>query len=181
MRLRTLFVAILAAAIIQTVWVGKMITDRAAILKNGTEVLLETGFVDPRDLFRGHYVTLNLRISQIAKDTVDFTQNFETDTPVWVEIAKGETGFWHPTAIHLSNPDGPITLRGIYQSTWGNGSINIDFPFDRYFAPKDRALELEDLRNDQRLGIALAVLPDGTAAVKGIVIDGQPIYDEPIY
>ena len=50
MKLRTLGLAILASAVIQTVWVGKMITDRAAILRDGTEVLLETGFVDPRDL-----------------------------------------------------------------------------------------------------------------------------------
>jgi len=61
------------------------------------------------------------------------------------------------------------------------GSVTIDFPFDRYFAPEWRALEMEDFRNESRLGIVLSVLPDGEAAVKGIVVDGEPIYDEPLF
>lgn len=183
MKLRTLGLAILASAVIQTVWVGKMITDRAAILRDGTEVLLETGFVDPRDLFRGHYVTLNLEISQIDAIALGFggAADLERDTPIWVSIEKGDNNFWRPTGIHLSDPDGLLAIRGNFRSSWDNRMINIDFPFDRYFAPHERALELEDLRQEQRLGIVLAVMPDGSAAVKGIVIDGEPIYDEPIY
>ena len=42
------------------------------------------------------------------------------------------------------------------------------------------AQELEKLRREQRLGIILAVTPDGEGAVKGITIDGEVIYDEPL-
>jgi uncharacterized membrane-anchored protein len=186
MKLRYLFAAILVTAILQTAWVAKMITDRAAILRNGTEVMLETGFVDPRDLFRGHYVRLNLKISRLRGALAPSFILPDVGQPIWVSLEKGEDGFWQPVTTDVNAPQGAVSLRGTFQSRSGGGQIsdrqiNIDFPFDRYFAPEARALELEDLRQDQRLGIVLAVMPNGTAAVKGIVIDGEPIYDEPLY
>ncbi|MDP5347464.1 MAG: GDYXXLXY domain-containing protein, partial [Paracoccaceae bacterium] len=52
---RWLVAAIIAVALVQTAALAKMVTDRAALLRDGTEVVLETGAIDPRDLFRGHY------------------------------------------------------------------------------------------------------------------------------
>ncbi len=180
MKLSLILAGILAAATIQTGLVGKMITDRAAILRNGTEVRLETGFVDPRDLFRGHYVALRLDISEIQMPAATRDHDFEIGEPVWVEIEPDEDGFWRPVGLRVEPAENLVTLRGTMSWTSGD-AILIDFPFDRYFAPKLRAKELENLRRDGKLGIALSVLPDGEAAVKGIVIDGEAIYDEPLY
>ena len=181
MKLRYLFVGILVTALFQTAWVGKMITDRAAILRSGTEVRLETGFVDPRDLFRGHYVTLNLLASRVRKGDLEAVELPDSGEPIWMTLRQDDDGFWRPVSVFSEPPPFGIALRGTFEMIWNGDGITLDFPFDRYFAPKARALELEDLRNDQRLGIVLAVMPDGTAAVKGIVIDGKPIYDEPLY
>lgn len=186
MKLGYLAAGILVTVLFQTASVGKMITDRAAILRNGTEVMLETGFVDPRDLFRGHYVSLNLVVSRLQGLPTSGFGPDDKGKPIWLSLEKGESGFWEPVAVSGVAPEGDVSLLGTFRHTSGSGQLSdrnifIDFPFDRYFAPEARALELENLRTNQRLGIVLAVMPNGTAAVKGIVIDGEPIYDEPLY
>ena len=63
----------------------------------------------------------------------------------------------------------------------GISFYRISFPFDRYFAPKERALEIENIRSDGKLGVILVVSTDGTGYIKGLSIDGKRIYDEPLY
>ena len=107
---RFLIPAAILAAIVQTGLVGKMITDRAALLKGGTEVWLRTTFVDPRDLLRGHYVILNLEIERIDAARVDGPQfdpkeNTGYRTPVWISLEQGEDGFWQPRKLWAQRPE----------------------------------------------------------------------------
>lgn len=176
---RNLILGVVLAVLVQTGMIGQMIWARAAILRDGTEVILQTGFVDPRDLFRGHYVRLNLTISRVSLDETTVPEGLEPDDPVWVSLSPDEEGFWQVAALHAAPPAEGPALRGRLLSTYG-GEARIRFPFDRYFAPELRAKELENLRREQRLGIVLAVTPDGVGAVKGITIDGTVIYDEPL-
>src|SRR2546430_1537864 len=53
------------AALLQVVLLAVMIIDRAQILREGTEVTLQTRPVDPRDLLRGDYVVLGYDMSQL--------------------------------------------------------------------------------------------------------------------
>lgn len=180
---RLILPAALIAALIQTALAGKMIVDRAALLRDGAEVVLPTGFVDPRDLFRGHYVVLNLTISQIQKDSIEVIGTPTYDSAVWVELAPDtDTGFWRPVRLHTRMPEAaqaPV-LRGTLLGDYGS-IYSIRFPVDRYFAPELRAKELETLRADMRLGVILALATDGTAAIKGITVDGERLYEEPLY
>ncbi|MCM2563501.1 GDYXXLXY domain-containing protein [Lutimaribacter sp. EGI FJ00015] len=174
--------AALLAALFQTGTVGKMVVERNTLLREGTEVWLETGFVDPRDLFRGHYVTLRLAISQIEKANVEAAELPGPGQPVWAELAQGENRFWQVTRLHAAPPDAPQSpvLRGTLTGSHGD-SYWIDFPVDRYFAPKAEALEFEALRQDGKLGVVLALAPDGSAAIKGLTMAGDVIYSEPLY
>ena len=177
---RRLILGVVLAALLQTGLIGQMIQARAAILRNGQEVVLQTGFIDPRDLFRGHYVRLDLLISSIPADSVPPLGDVIRGEDVWVTLAPGEDGFWTPLAVLSAPPDDAVALRGTFLSDY-DGTIRIRFPFDRYFAPELRARELETLRRDRRLGIVLAVTPEGEGAVKGITIDGAAFYDEPLF
>ena len=174
--------AVLAAAL-QTAALVKMITDRAAMLRTGAEVILETGFIDPRDIFRGHYVILRLEISQLAKASLPDADVPENAVPmdIWAELVPGDNGFWKVQNLHsaLPNTDNPI-LMGRLNYSYGD-TYNITFPVDRYFAPRKRAEELEQYRRDDKLGVILALSKTGDAAVKGITVEGEPIYLEPLY
>lgn len=66
---------LLAAIVCSVVLVGSlvvMIQGRAAILRDGTEIVLKTEPVDPRDLMRGDYVRLGYTdISSIDKGLIE--------------------------------------------------------------------------------------------------------------
>ena len=62
---RRFALAALAVGLGQTAILGYMVESRASILRYGTEILLQTALVDPRDLLRGDYVILSYDISTI--------------------------------------------------------------------------------------------------------------------
>lgn len=173
---------IIAAALIHTVFVTKMIWDRAHLLRNGTEVVLQSGFIDPRELFRGHYARLTLAIEQSEAEGVTLARDFNHGDVVYAELARDNaTGFWIITSVHAEPPPPPaVALRGAFRSA-SPRNVRISFPVDRYFADRDRAIELENLERDRRLGVVVAVNPDGTAAIKGLSIDGVVTYDQPLF
>lgn len=181
---RILILGTVLAAVFQTGVLAKIITDRAAALNAGQEVLLETGFIDPRDLFRGHYTTLNLLISNLQRTEVTINGKFNWGDPVYVTLDTSGP-FARPVSLHSSyptDPTGPV-LKGQAQFISSNNgeSLRIDFPFDRFFAAKNRAIELQNLQSDRKLGVILSVAKDGSAMIKGLTIDGTKIYEEPLF
>lgn len=179
---RMILPAIVMAAVVQSAFLGKMVTDRAALIRDGQEVILQTGFVDPRDLFRGHYVVLNLVISRIDAAELTLPEGLENDADIWAELQPGADGFWTIKRVHAALPEAPKgpLLRGTFW--FSNGTRhNFRFPIDRYFAPKLRAQELETFRANDALGVILALSATGEAAIKGITVAGERIYEEPLY
>lgn len=175
---RFIVIGAIVAVAVQTYFAAGFIWQRAQLLKTGQEVLLDTGFIDPRDLFRGHYVRLRLSIEQVP-DSVAMPK-FEAGEmkKIFAKLKKGEDGFWVVESVHKTPQaagGGPI-IAGEFRY-----NRRIDFPIDRYFAPKEEALNLEALRRDRKLGIAVALSQTGQAAIKGIVVDGEAIYDEPLF
>lgn len=176
------------AALIQTGLLVKIIYDRSAHLQNGAEVHLQTGMVDPRDLFRGHYVRLNLSIGSILAKDVNTIGELKYGKSVFVLLKKGDAEFWIPDAIYADLPEanGSPVLKGkltniSYRKDIEKAIYRISFPFDRYFAPKKRAKELEKIRNDRKLGIIVSLNDKGEGLIKGISVDGKSIYNEPLY
>ena len=57
----------LLLALAQIAFLSWMIAGRAAILRDGREVLLKVEPVDPRDLLRGDYVVLTYEITRTSR------------------------------------------------------------------------------------------------------------------
>lgn len=168
---RRFVLGLCAAFLVQTGIVGAMVWSRAAVLRTGQEITLRSTFVDPRDIFRGHYVQLDLGL-----DLPEGAPSIAYGNRVYVTMREGEDGFWVAESVHPHFPAGssaPV-LRAD-----GISSDRIFLPFDRYFADRDRALELENLRRDQRLGVILALDGRGGAVIAGLTVDGEKVYDEP--
>ena len=183
---RFLWLGVLIAALIQTFFLVDMIRERASLIRNGEEVILRSNFVDPRDLFRGHYVTLNLEISRLTDVPTAGDASKEkagNRYTIWVELEQTEEdGFWTAKTFWWSkptDPKGPI-IAGEYVGM-RDKTRRIDFPIDRYFAPKLEAKRLEKFQRDDQLGVILVLSEDGTAAVKGITVAGERAYDEPLF
>ena len=185
MTLRTTLLGTLIVALVHTGVLVKFIYDRAQALQSGQEVVVESGFIDPRDLFRGHYTRLNLEISRIEKSQVEILGSFKRNDPVYVELDTS-TPFAKPvrlSKIPFESPKGPV-LKGKSRSNSTRDTektIRITFPFNRFYADKTRALELENMQRNQQLGVILSVTPDGTAMIKGLTLKGEKIYEEAVY
>lgn len=164
--------------------VGAMVWSRMSVLQSGQEVMVRSTFVDPRDIFRGHYVQLNLTLGPFGRDLPGI-EGHDPGTSTYATLREGEDGFWVVKAIHKTLPDGqePV-LKGRVIVPAENQNLprgRIILPFDRYFADYERAQELEKLRRDQKLGVILALDGKGGAVIKGLTIDGERVYDEPLW
>lgn len=79
---KRLVISALALAFVQIGFLGWIIAGRAAILRNGKEVLLKIEPVDPRDLLRGDYIILGYDISRIpAKMIANIPPDKQSATP----------------------------------------------------------------------------------------------------
>lgn len=179
--------AIIVAGL-QTLILGTIIQSRASILSDGAEVLLKTAPVDPRDFLRGDYVVLNYDISSVPVQTVSGGIPAEPGERVlWVRLKKQEDGFW--TVIESSFhklPPQPETVILRSQPFYSGGlaagdSMRVEYGIERYYVPEGEGKPIEEARNDGNVAIAVRVSPDGSAQIRSLLVDGKPVYDEPLY
>ena len=179
--------ALAVAFVVQAGLVGWLIVDRVALLANGREVRLAVVPVDPRDLLRGDYVVLSYDISQLDSGALDGDDSFATGDPIYVSLAEQDGG-WTATAIAHAPPAAGTWIAGAVTSirTDGQGCIagcktyGVDYDIERFFVPEGTGRDLEKLRNDQRLAVDIALAPNGRAALKRLLVDGTPRYEEPL-
>ena len=184
MKRSTFLIGALIAALLQTAALGSILYDRARLLAGGTEVTIRSAMRDPRDLFRGHYVVLNLDVGLVTEEMLAGMSSSPGEK-VFVELKPDADGMWTIDRVHDTMPEspaGPVVAGTIGSRVTRDGieGYAVDLPFDRYFAPKVRALALERLGRDSKLAVILSVGKGGAAAIKGIVADGERIYDEPL-
>jgi len=179
-----------AAILVQCVLLVLMVADRMQILREGREVTLQTQPVDPRDLLRGDYVVLRYDISQLPAGALAGQSSAERNPIVFVKLAPNAAGVYEAVSVHaapvaVTAPE--ILIRG--RVTYSCGSTNrtfcdkltIRYGLESYFVPEGEGRKLEQARNQQKLRVLAAVLPSGRAAIKRLLLDGEPVYEEPWY
>lgn len=180
----------LFVSLVQTAILGYMIEGRAAILRSGTEVLLKTAPVDPRDLLRGDYVILTYDISSISTTSVTGTRPDEGDVAkLYVRLKPGTDGFWIVSQASfdpLAAEDGSVVLRSqpitIYGWEWENaGNLFVSYGIERFYVPEGEGKPIEDGRNEGRVSVAARISADGQAQIRALMLDGEPLYEEPLY
>ena len=185
------------AGLIQVALIALMVADRIMILRTGTDVTLQTQPVDPRDFLRGDYVTLGYGISNVPGGGDDLkdsahrrTDIFGRPVPgdVFVKLAPNPDGFYEAISVHAAPVDvtsPEVLIRGrVRGSIWCSDSrsycrLNVRYGIESYFVPEGEGGKLEAARNQRKLTVVAAVTPAGRAAIKRLLIDGEPVYDEP--
>jgi uncharacterized membrane-anchored protein len=190
---RSIFLAVLVAAL-QIGFLGWMIAGRAAVLRDGREVLLKVEPIDPRDLLRGDYVRLGYEFGQIPFDQV---QNVPPERdrygklPIHIRLALAPDGVWHLKSASLGVPLSPaptvneIDIRGMIASgvlSAGEGSmLRPDFGIERFYLPEGEGRQIEKDMRERPFFVKLAVAPDGTAQIKQFLDGDRLLYAEPLY
>jgi hypothetical protein len=162
------------------------------ILRQGVEVTLQTRPVDPRDFLRGDYVALGYDISQLPAGALANQPADSRHPLVYVRLAPGGDGVFtavsvHAAAIPVASPEVLIQGRVAFGVACGEGrrafcdKLSVRYGLESYFVPEGEGRTLEQARNQQQLKIVAAVLPSGRAAIKRLLLDGKPVYEEPLY
>ena len=173
-----------------------MVVQRAGILRNGQEVRLEVVPVDPRDLFRGDYVVLNYRIGTVNLPLAETTP-FTRGQQVFVTLRPDANKIARAVGISAERPavtGNDIVISGLVISPstcmlndggardckLGTRAVGVRYGLESYFVPQGEGKKIEQTAK-ARLEVVAAVAPSGQAAIKRLLIDGNPMYDEPPY
>lgn len=174
----------LAAVLVLTLALSFMVAERIKILTKGAEVILKTKPVDPRDFFRGHYARLNFDISRVKKPDQKTTPLSKNNATIFVRLKADSDGFWQAVSVHNTKPPqqpGTVIIRGKSKYTYSD-TLFVRYGIERYFAPKAKAINLENLdRKETQISIIARISNSGEAAISGLMIDGKRIYEEPLF
>jgi uncharacterized membrane-anchored protein len=181
-------IGLLAAFIVQVGLLAWMVSDRALLLMRGTEIRLAVVPIDPRDVFRGDYVTLAYRISRLNPRRLEGDDEFAVGDPIYVAL-EPRGAEWAAAAIYRQPPEEGTFIAGTVTGdrpfsqtcTAPCNVYDVDYGLDKFFVPEGTGRELEGLRNTQRVSVDVAVGDSGRAALKRLLVDGQVRYREPAY
>jgi uncharacterized membrane-anchored protein len=172
------------------------VVQRAGILRSGQEVRLEVVPVDPRDLFRGDYVVLDYRIGTVDMPK-EVTTPFTRGQQVFVTLRSDGSDKAKAVAISTERPavsgsdivisgvvSAPSTCQlneaGVSDCKLGRRAVGVRYGLESYFVPEGEGKNIE-LTPKALLEVVAAVAPSGQSAIKRLLIDGKPVYDEPPY
>jgi uncharacterized membrane-anchored protein len=186
MKTRYLIAATLTVCLVQSTALAHMVYDRMTLLRDGREVTLKTTPIDPRSLFRGHYVRLNYNISRVNKTEWKGQSEFTKlrGKTIYVEVTPTENGNAVVVAAHDTLPwpaAGNIVMRANVKSTYSD-RLFVRYGLERLYAPKSRAKALETDYARQAVQVVAAVDPaTGEAAIKALIVKGKRVYEERWY
>lgn len=167
-----------------------MVEQRAAILRSGTEVVLKTVPVDPRDLLRGDYVVLSYDVSRIPASLV--TGDWPAPgswTRMNVRLKPGPDSFWTVAEAafgDLPQAEGSVVLRTqrfrLYETPEEKErEIRVDYGIERYYVPEGEGRPIEEARNEEEVAVVARVGVGGQAQIRELRVRGMPAYEEPLY
>jgi uncharacterized membrane-anchored protein len=170
---------VLAAVILQLVVLAYMAGEREYILRNGKVIHLRTAPVDPRDLFRGDYVSLNYEISRISVDALTGAadaREIKKGDRLYAVLQEGANGLYELARIQLQPPENGVYLSGrfrhAHQILQPGYPAWITYGIEAYFIEQGTGRAIETRRGNRTgvqvpLEMAVAVSKNGTAVLKG--------------
>lgn len=150
-----------------------MIVLRLVPLLTGDTILVRVVPVDPRDLFRGDYVTLSYEFSRIPSGGIDGLDQTVYDPAAWrgrpVYVALGpdvDGRHWRAERVSVNRPTSGTYVRGRV-ADFGQ----LIFGIEAYYVQEGGGLEYEEAARDRRLSAEIAVTRRGQAALRALRIE----------
>lgn len=144
-------------------------------LRTGRIILLNTEPIDPRDIFRGDYVTLRYPISSIELSS-SFQDVNQKNIPIYVYLEKKDDN-WDPVKVTTTYPlddKQTLFLKGKIKSLQRN-MAQVEYGIESFFVPEKKGYYLEKYLGTDRLKVKIAIDKFGNAVIKELLLDGNPI------
>jgi uncharacterized membrane-anchored protein len=184
----SMWTALAVVAGVQSLVIGWMVWDRVSLLSSGREIKAAVVPVDPRDIFRGDYVTLGYGFTTGAD--IALPEGARTGDTVYALLKEQGPSDWTLAGVTAEQPEtqrsGEVVLKAIVDRAWrGQASAQptvgrLRFGIERFYVPQGQGLVIEKQVLEKRIVAVLAVGRDGKAALKGLEADGQRIVEEPL-
>jgi len=168
---RKFIIGLVAAIFFQIVVLIGMYVSAALPEWIGTEIRIKTIPVDPRSMFRGNYARLRYDISRVQSPHLGDVVEIRNGEVIYVSLSKGGDGLYQYASASLTAPVNGVFLRGRILGQDCEGDVTfyrIKYGVEAYFAPKEKALQLErELRDG---GVAVLMVSDsGRARLTNVV------------
>ena len=138
MRWKFIFLVLLQVALL----VG-IIAYRQYWVATGERVLLRTAPVDPRDIFRGDYVSLRYDISTLDLDGLGAKGSFKSNEKVYVLLEKNQEGVFSAVSLSRGLPSGKRFIQGRveYERTLSKWEVTLRDDSDNLYELKPQWFE----------------------------------------
>ena len=188
-----LLLSALVLALAQIGFLSWIIVGRAAVLRDGSEVIFLVKPIDPRDLLRGDFIRLDYDISRIPASIIENAPagDFDTrDGAIYVRVARGADTFWHARSASLyarsAKPLAPdeVELRGKIEAgtTVGpNSTVYAEYGLERFYLPEGTGMAIQNDMNVRPFAVKVAVASDGTPQIKAFLDGTTLLFEEPLY
>ena len=131
-------------------------------LLTGKAVVLATQPVDPFDIFRGQYLTINYEVG-----TVPVIDGVNVGETVYVVLKEDEEGIWRYERASLVKPGGTF-IKGEVNSLSGE-NMRIEYGIEQYFFERNAKISTRGMTVEVKLS------EGGNARISGLLMDGEPI------
>ena len=142
-----------------------LILYSALPLITGETIILKTRPIDPFDVFRGQYLTINYDISQIPKiDGTNYGDN------VYVALKK-EGDIYVYDSAYLKAPSDKLFIKGKIVNNWGldNSLMRVEYGIESYFFERNAQI------NTTNMTVEVKVAGNGAARISRLMHDGKPL------
>ena len=154
-------IAVVVAVVFQLVILVTIIISRTVPYVGAPTVLVQVEPVDPRDLFRGDYVTLGYAFSRTPAG------KYQPGHPVYVTLVAEKDGRHYRVGEFLYGPPtSGVFIRGTAQG-YGRATYGIE----SYYVQEKKGHDYEKAVGERRLWAEVAIEEEGSPAIRGLVIE----------
>ncbi|MFC1629938.1 GDYXXLXY domain-containing protein [Patescibacteria group bacterium] len=164
------------AVIVQLLIIFTIIIFKMAVLTGGTEVLLKIEPVDPRDPFRGDYVTFRYEISNIDSYYFPYPDkdNLKEGDTVYIPLEpRGK--YWNVTYYRASRKkptdQNQVFIKGKVLSV-SNYNVRIKYGIEEYFIEEGKGRGFSFW--DKEVSATVVLDEDGNSVLKQLYVDDNP-------
>jgi len=192
----TVTARIAVVVVLQTLALFTMIAMKQWTLNTGTLVVLETQPIDPRSLFRGDYVRLNYKISELKPQALAGDNEFRRHDLLYLVLEPGDP-YWQPVSVHRRSPSlggDQVAIRGEVQYINHRGRFDgaaneiepiqvmqVRYGIESYFVPEGEGRVLERPQPGEVVSLRIAVDKAGNAGIKAVLVNGEARYTERLF
>ena len=152
---------------------SSMLIKPVNTMVNGKQITLATIPVDPRDLFYGDYVILDLEIEEIDISLLEASMKkkleqsaYDQNLTVYVSLKKEDNGIYQAVSVSEDKPDG-LFVKGkmspyIIDNSWDEESVSkqtvsIEYGINRFYVEEGTGLELEDSASKGQVLVSIKI------------------------